>query len=65
MEGNNINEKSRIFSYNTLVQITVVGKGMIVGEEVLTSGDEYSYNVKVEYFLRESLMIKYRRYQIR
>jgi len=47
IENNNNNERSRAISYNSVVQITVVGKGTIVGEEILLTGDEYNYNVKV------------------
>lgn len=49
IEINNSHDSSRSFMYSNTVpiQIAVVGRGMIVGEEVLTTKDEYCYSVKV------------------
>lgn len=48
--NNPYNVKRTLVSDYENVQITVAGKGTIVGEEILATRDDYEYSVKVNTF---------------
>ena len=48
--NNPFNRTRRLISEYENIQLSVAGKGAIIGEEILETKDEYEYSIKVRVF---------------